>query len=98
MLVMTCWIDFFTSFEGHITEVKSLSFFYRNPAQLDTSPTSLLACLLFLSLRDAPVAYGGSLARGGIGAVAAGLHHSHSNAESKLRLRPTPQLRAMPYP
>ena len=31
---------------------------------------------------------------GPIGAVAAGLHHSHSNVGSELRLRPTPQLTA----
>ena len=37
-------------------------------------------------------------ARGQIGAVAAGLYHSHSNARSKLCLRPRPQLRAMPDP
>ena len=37
-------------------------------------------------------------ARGLIGAVAAGLHHSHSNARYKPHLRPTPQLRAMPDP
>ena len=32
--------------------------------------------------RAAPTAYGGSQARGPIGAMAAGLHHSHSNARS----------------
>ena len=32
MLVMTRWIDFFTSFEGHVTKVNSLSFLNRNPA------------------------------------------------------------------
>ena len=26
MLVMTRWIDFFTSFEGHVTKVNSLGF------------------------------------------------------------------------
>jgi len=46
----------------------------------------------------APVAYGGSQARGPIGAVAAGLHPGHSNTESKPRLWPTPQLTAMPDP
>ena len=39
-------------------------------------------------------AYGGSQARGPIGAAAAGLHHSPSNARSELHLRPTPQLTA----
>ena len=42
----------------------------------------------------APAAYGGSQARGLIGAVATGLRQSHSNAGSKPRLQPTPQLTA----
>ena len=50
-------------------------------------------CLFFF--RAPLLAYGGSQARGGIGAVAASLHHSHSNARSELNLRPTPQLMAM---
>jgi len=37
-------------------------------------------------LRAAPSAYGGSQARGLIGAGAAGLHHSHSNEGSEPRL------------
>jgi len=41
------------------------------------------------------MAYGGSQARDRIGAVTAGLHHSHSNARSELHLGPTPQLTAM---
>ena len=44
------------------------------------------------------MAHGGSQARGLIIAVAAGLHQSHSNARSELRLQPTPQLRATPDP
>ena len=48
----------------------------------------------FWGVRAAPEAYGGSKARGWIGAAAAGLHHSHSNAESKPRLWPTLQLMA----
>ena len=44
------------------------------------------------------MAYGGSQTRGPIGAVAAGLHHSHSNSRYKPRLGPTPQLLAMPDP
>ena len=43
-----------------------------------------------------PVAYGGSQARGPIGAVATGLRQSHSNAGSEPRLQPTPQLMATP--
>ena len=44
------------------------------------------------------VAYGGSQARGPIGAVAAGLHQGHSKAGSEPHLQPTPQLMAMPDP
>ena len=46
----------------------------------------------------APMAYGGSQARGGIGAVATSLRQSHSNVGPELRLRPTPQLTATPDP
>ena len=41
------------------------------------------------------MAYKVSRAGGQIRAVAAGLHHSHSNARSKPHLRATPQLTAM---
>ena len=53
---------------------------------------------LLVFFRAAPVAYGGSQAMGLIRATAAGLHHSHSNIRSKLRLQPTPQLIATPDP
>ena len=39
--------------------------------------------------RATPVVFGGSQARGLIGAMAAGLSHSHSNTRSKLCLQPT---------
>ena len=48
--------------------------------------------------RAAPMAYGSSQARGWIGAIAASLHHSHSNAGSGPCLWPTPQLMATPDP
>ena len=53
-----------------------------------------LFIFFFFSLffRAAPVACGSSQARSRIGAVAAGLRHSHSNARSELHLRPTPWL------
>ena len=57
----------------------------------------VLFCLFAFS-GAAPAAFGDSQARGLIGAVAAGLHHSHSNAGSKPHLRPTPQLTAKPDP
>ena len=60
---------------------------------------SIMFLLFFLSFclfRVAPGAYGGSQARGPIGAVATSLHHSHSNVGSEPRLPSTPQLTAMP--
>ena len=48
----------------------------------------------FLLFRAAPIAYGGSQARGRIRTMAAGLCHSHRNAGSKIHLWPTLQLRA----
>ena len=52
----------------------------------------------FVFSRAAFAAYGGSKGRGLIGAVAAGLRQSHSNAGSKPHLQPTPQVKAMPDP
>ena len=55
------------------------------------SPSSVkeIECLFFIFIylficcfRATPIAYGGSQSRGQIGAVAAGLHHSHSNTGS----------------
>ena len=55
-------------------------------------------CVFLSFFRAASVACGSFQARGLIGAVAAGLHHSHNNARSEPRLRPTPQLTATPDP
>ena len=58
-------------------------------------------CFFFFELfRASPVAYGGSQARGLMGVVAAGLHHSHShsNEGSKPHLQPMLQLMATPDP
>ena len=44
------------------------------------------------------MAYGSSQGRGRMGAAAASLHPSHSNAGSELHLQPTLQLVAMPDP
>jgi len=49
---------------------------------------------LFAISWAALAAYGGSQARGQIGAVATGLRQSHSNTGSKLRLQPTSRLMA----
>ena len=54
----------------------------------------LVSYFVFCLFRAAPTAHGGSQTRGPIGAVAAGLCHSHSNARSKPRLQSTPQLLA----
>ena len=58
----------------------------------------LFICVFLPFLWPLPAAYGGSEARGLIGAVAAGLHQSHSTAGSEPRIRPTAQLMAMPDP
>ena len=50
--------------------------------------------LFFVFSRAAPKAYGSSQARGLIGAIAAGLHQSHSNVRSEPHLQPPPQLTA----
>ena len=47
---------------------------------------------LFVCFRAAPTACGSCHARGLMGAVATGQHHSQSNIRSKLHLWPTPQL------
>ena len=57
-----------------------------------------LFIFIFIFWGAAPMAYGTSQAKGWTGAVALGLHHSHSNARSEPCLRPTPQLTAMPDP
>ena len=58
------------------TELPSIYFNYIN-----------LFCFVFVSFRAGFMAYGGSQVRGPIRAVAAGLHHSHSNVGSKPCLR-----------
>ena len=56
--------------------------------------TDFFFFFFFGLFRAAPMVYGGSQARGLVGAVAAGLHHNDSDTGSKLQLRPTPQLTA----
>ena len=51
--------------------------------------------VFLLFLWAAPVAYGGSQARGQIRAVAASLRQSQSNTGSEPHLQPTPQFTAM---
>ena len=79
----------------------SFKFIFGSTFQNFSFSLSML-CKIFLEtffvcfFRAAPAAYGGSQAKGQIRAVAAGLHHSHSNADSKPCLQPTPQLKATP--
>ena len=59
-----------------------------------SSPAKDFNALLLILLLLVFMAYGGSQARGQIGAIAEGLHHSHSNTRSEPHLEPTPQLAA----
>ena len=61
----------------HLQDTRSLNFFF-----------SFFTFFVFRLFRASPMAYGGPQARGPIGAVAAGLRHSHSNAGSEPCLRP----------
>ena len=65
--------------------------------QLVLAGLSFLSFFFFLFIAT-PTAYGGSQARGGIGAIAAGLHLNLSDSESQPSLRPTPQFMATPDP
>ena len=53
-----------------------------NPIPLRILITKIII-IIFCHFRAAPMAYGGSWARGRIRAAAAGLYHSHGNARSK---------------
>ena len=59
-----------------------------------------LIYFIFVFFRATPTAYGSSLVRDRIGAVAVDLRHSQGyiNARSKLHLQPTPQLTSTPDP
>ena len=56
---------------GHSLPLRSLLWHYKG--------TSGRTFFFFLLFRATPVTYGGSQARGRIGAATAGLHHSYSN-------------------
>ena len=57
----------------------------------NTNSYNLFFVVIFF-FRATPTAYGSSQARGWIRAVAANLHHSHSNTRSEPHLQSTPQL------
>ena len=69
--------------------------FGHHDPHLDSAFPGHFFCFLFRAVR---AAYGSSQARGQIGAAAASLHHSHSNARSEPHLSSTTQLTAMPDP
>ena len=58
----------------------------------------LVLKIIIIFLRATPVAYRGSQARDPIRAIAASLHHSHSNAGSEPHLQPTRHLTAKQDP
>ena len=63
-----------------------------------TSSTSRALRPGFRFQSQSHVAYGGSQARGQMGAVATGLCRNHSHTRSEQRLQPTPELMAIPDP
>ena len=78
--------QFFTSSWFHMYTKLKLNFRTRRLSYQHSFNFPFLF-FLFLLLRTTPKAYGGSQARGPIGAVAASLHHSHTG--SKPHLWPT---------
>ena len=104
-----CWVYF--CFENKFTCILFLESLYKwyhmilvfvwfTSLSLLLSPSMLqiMALFPFCLFRAAPTAYGGSQAGGPIGAIAIGLHHSHSNVGSEPYLRATPRLMATPDP
>ena len=79
---------------------EELSYDSAGPQKKKLDKIELLAAhfFYFSLFRAAPVVYTSSQARGQIGAAAASLHHSHSNARSKVHLQPMLQLVATPDP
>ena len=65
---------------------------------LDSLILFLFVLSFFVFSRATPMAYGGSQAKGRIGAAVASLHQSHSKSGSEPHLRPIPQLTAKPDP
>ena len=72
--------DFILIFSSLITVVSHYFYFVISFLLPSSLPSFLPFSLFFLS---SPIAYGSSQARSQIGATAAGLHHSHSNARSE---------------
>ena len=73
-------------------------FEWEDRTRFSSQGPTIIKFFFFCLFRAAPAAYGGSQARGLIGAVAAGLRQSHSNVGSKPSLQPASQLTATPDP
>ena len=85
----------FTDFVGDLPFPHNLRILPQEIAQNQSNLNELF--FFFWFFRAVLAAYGGSQARGPIGATAAtaaGLLHSHSNIRSEPPVRPTPQLTA----
>ena len=80
--------------KGHINWSTHYTESIINTLSIFTPPYEVGTFFFFCLFRAAHVAYEGSQARGHIRAVAARLHHNHSNARSELCLQPTPHLAA----
>ena len=81
-----------------VTQVRTLYFILWTMKSSEKLNELAKVSISLFFFRATPVAHGRPQARSHIRAVAAGLHYSHSNAESKPRLQPTPQLKATPDP
>ena len=94
ILIVPSWIRFQCATTGTL----SLSNFYLsfNFHNIMSWPKKILFFFFFLGLH--PWHMEDSQAKGLIRAVAAGLHHSHSNGRSEPCLQPTPQPMATPDP
>ena len=77
-----------------IIQCLSVSFYERKAS----TNTLVYPNYIYFLFRATPEACGGSQVRGPIGAAAARLHHSCSNAGSESHLQPTPQLMATADP
>ena len=67
-------------------------------SELKESPLLFIFYFIFCLFRATPVTYGGSQARGLIGAIAVGLRHSHARSEPRLQPTTTAHATPDPYP
>ena len=70
----------------YIFKILVITFVCKNSYKSDSRDKNRFYFMLFFIFTAAPAVYGNSQARGGIGAAATGLWHSHSNIVSELCL------------